>query len=408
MASRSRRLMFAGLTVAGLSIAGCQHPTPPPTSEAAFHPIAPQPVGHRPAPNTPVPDHSATASTEPTDSRYDSATLLAARTQSYANTVSPRSTTGASSDSAIASPSVNVNWVDPGELHLGTQTDAKPNPPANAAQPNVQIASVDSVVPPRAVPARHRDDTEPKQVPETQDFPPQANGVGAGVGSDVLGTKLASQARDYPKDMAAQLDNQLFEFLQDQPVPELPALANLPTEDREVLSAVLDSLTNFRNGLRSDPNMLESKKIQPLLDLADRLRAEADLTIPTLTLCKKVEGFGVYDPMPTSFAAGADHWAIMYAEVANFTSTLDENKMWDTHLSEQAVIYTETGLKVWGDTSTPIADQSRNRRHDFFIIKKIKLPANLTIGRYLLKVSIVDQQANRVAESTLPIDLVAQ
>jgi hypothetical protein len=38
----------------------------------------------------------------------------------------------------------------------------------------------------------------------------------------------------------------------------------------------------------------------------------------------------------------------------------------------------------------------------------IKLPASLTIGRYLLKVTIIDQQANRVAEASVPLVVNAQ
>ena len=36
------------------------------------------------------------------------------------------------------------------------------------------------------------------------------------------------------------------------------------------------------------------------------------------------------------------------------------------------------------------------------------LPKTLSLGRYLLKVSITDVQANRIAETTLPIEVVAQ
>ena len=54
-----------------------------------------------------------------------------------------------------------------------------------------------------------------------------------------------------------------------------------------------------------------------------------------------------------------------------------------------------------------MTDVSRNRRHDFFVVEMIHLPSNLTIGRYLLKVSVVDQNVNRIAEATLPIKIVA-
>jgi hypothetical protein len=38
----------------------------------------------------------------------------------------------------------------------------------------------------------------------------------------------------------------------------------------------------------------------------------------------------------------------------------------------------------------------------------IRLPANLSIGRYILKVSVVDQQVKRVAENTVAIQVVAE
>ena len=38
-------------------------------------------------------------------------------------------------------------------------------------------------------------------------------------------------------------------FLRDQSVPDLASLTSLPTEDRELVSAVMDGLSNFRNTL---------------------------------------------------------------------------------------------------------------------------------------------------------------
>jgi hypothetical protein len=38
----------------------------------------------------------------------------------------------------------------------------------------------------------------------------------------------------------------------------------------------------------------------------------------------------------------------------------------------------------------------------------IHLPASLTIGRYLLKVSVEDLQVNRIAENTVGIQIAAQ
>ena len=66
------------------------------------------------------------------------------------------------------------------------------------------------------------------------------------------------------------------------------------------------------------------------------------------------------------------------------------------------------GLPVWSDKKKNYIDISHTRRHDFFTAKIIQLPANLTIGRYLLKVSVEDQQVKRIAENTIPIEIVAE
>jgi hypothetical protein len=226
-----------------------------------------------------------------------------------------------------------------------------------------------------------------------------------------LESRFSKHIQDYPRDTWAHLDFQLLHFLRDEQVPQLDSLTALPLEDRELIAAVMDGLTNFRNGLRSDNNMLLSRKVKPLIELADRLRSQAELSIPTLALCTKVEGFGVYEPIdPVRFLAGREHQAIIYCEIENFASAPvgADNKVWETKLTQEAVLYTESGMQVWIDKAGNISDRSRNRRHDFFIVKKITLPATLTIGRYLLKVTVQDQQAKRVAEQTMPVEIVAQ
>jgi hypothetical protein len=233
-----------------------------------------------------------------------------------------------------------------------------------------------------------------------RDTSPNGGDVEAGV---------AKNLKDNGRELWAQLDYQLLQFLKDKPTPQLDVMAKLSNEDRELIASVMDALTNFRNALRADNNMLMSRKVRPILDLADRVRAQADLVIPTLALCTKVDGFGIYEPIePARFTAMKPHEIIVYCEVENFASQQNEKKMWETKLSQEVVLYTETGLPVWQDKTESIPDLARNRRHDFFVVKKTKFPPNITLGRYLLKVTIVDQQASRVAEATVPVQFVAQ
>jgi hypothetical protein len=155
--------------------------------------------------------------------------------------------------------------------------------------------------------------------------------------------------------------------------------------------------------------MLLSKKVKPLLEMADRLRSQADLSVPTIALCDRVRRFADYDPIdPLRFAQGKAHPVVLYCEVENFSSQLDEHQFWRTRLTQEAVLYSEHGMQVWADKSQEINDAARRRRHDFFVVTRMTIPANLQVGRYLLKVTIVDQQANRLAEATVPIVIAVQ
>jgi hypothetical protein len=155
--------------------------------------------------------------------------------------------------------------------------------------------------------------------------------------------------------------------------------------------------------------MLLSQKIRPLTEMSDRLASQAELAVPVVALCKRVDGFGNYQPIdPPRFPAGRENPVIVYCEITNFESRLNDKRLWQTELTQQVNLYTEAGMLVWPDKSRPVKDECRNRRHDFFLYNVVKLPANLTIGRYLLKVSIEDRTAHRVAESTVPVEIVGQ
>jgi hypothetical protein len=226
---------------------------------------------------------------------------------------------------------------------------------------------------------------------------------------ETIESRVTKRMKEYPRDVSANLDYQLMLFLRDEPVPQLSSLTTLPTEDRELVSAVMDGLANFRSTLRSDNNMLYSRKIRPLADLTDRLKQQAELSIPMLVLCTKVDGFGRYDPIePARFPAQREAQAIIYCELENFASQQNAGKMYQTDVTQEAVLYTEDGMQVWADKTQTIQDLSRHRRHDFFLRTLVKFPGTLTVGRYMLKVSIVDRQANRVAEASLPIQITSQ
>jgi hypothetical protein len=338
--------------------------------------------------------------------------VLARKTESYSKSVE-EALAKKNGVPQLSEQESAVQWIKPGE---NPKSSAAKNPPADDSKPMVKPAigvktkpslSADQVPTEIATSTSRTEANIPAAAPP----PHEIDQTTGGNSLDPFEAKLSKRVKDYPRDISAQLEYQLWLFLRDQSVPQLATLSSLPSEDRELIAALMDALTNFRNQVRADNNMLLSKKIHPLIDLADRLRTQADLAIPKALLCSKVMGFGQYDAIEARFTAnGKEPEAILYCEVENFSSQLNAEQ-WSSELKLESVLYSEGSpqvLQVWADKSETVKDSSRNRRHDFFLRKRITLPKTLSLGRYLLKVSITDVQANRIAETTLPIEVVAQ
>lgn len=223
---------------------------------------------------------------------------------------------------------------------------------------------------------------------------------------DELEGALARQVKSNPRDVIAHLDYQLLQFLRGQAVPQMSAIGTLSAEDREVVAAVMDALTNFRTNVKSGDAGTAGRRVRPLVELSERLRA-ANLNVPTATLCTRVDGFGIYEPTDGRFAAGRESRVILYCEIENFASQLNAKNQWETRLTLETTLYDARGARVAVEERRPIVDLSRNRRRDFFARGFIRIPA-LAAGQYSLTVTVTDVQANRIAEARVPVEVVGQ
>jgi hypothetical protein len=404
-----RRSLSAGLFVLTVIAFGCSH------HDVAVNPD--QPHRLQTAVNAPGnPARTGTAAVPATvvpPPQPDDAALLARKTAEYARNVQPE--LDKQPADGEKHPSI-VKWIEPAAPSTpgiaGTgERQAPANQPASLAA--AQLQQDDSV--PMILPESADQIPQHPSSPATQPTPVVAaspmNDIGAaGISTDAYELKLQRLVDDYPRDLNNALDYQLLRFVRDEPTPEMSTVSQLSGEDRNILLAVLDGLNNFRNASRSDANQMLSRKIQPLLDMSDRLRGQAELSIPTVALCTQVRGYGVYTPLKsTRFFSDRDNPTIVYNEVGNFTSVRGSDSIWRTRLRQEMVLYTDTGLAVWPEKPNPetFVDQSRNRRHDFFISRRITLPSSLAIGSYVLKVTLTDLECNCVAEASTPLEIVA-
>lgn len=148
---------------------------------------------------------------------------------------------------------------------------------------------------------------------------------------------------------------------------------------------------------------------QAILEQLDSLMDNVPLHIRKVEIARSVSSYGVYEPMEThTFLAGRPQPMIVYVELEHYKSLKGDNGKFAVKLAQELVLYNEAdGLAVWREPRVQIADESLNRRRDFFVVQRIELPARLSVGKYLLKVTMSDLQGGSIDETSVPIQVVA-
>ncbi len=272
--------------------------------------------------------------------------------------------------------------------NAGSRTVVAQSTPASAAPSETEAAELTTDTSPPPPPSPESPVAEPARFATTQ---------------ATTAPVTAVDAVRPPVTAAEHFDAQLAALSRNEIPAEPPA--NIAEDDRKLLRSVVDSLMSFRMTLRS-ANTLRQTKVAPLIDLSEKVRSEIPLSLPTLALCRSVERFGVYDPIePARFTAGRETPVVVYCEVDHFRSNPAEQGGWETKLTYEAVLYSdaESAVAVINKKPTQIVDRCRNRRRDFFLADRMTIPANLPVGKYVLKVTVIDQLANLVAEKSAPV-----
>lgn len=173
------------------------------------------------------------------------------------------------------------------------------------------------------------------------------------------------------------------------------------TQSRQLLAQLAHRAGNLDRPLDADAAAFEALQVF----------GQQPLRISKAALCTRVKGFGVYDEMPdATLIAGRPNPMVLYLELQNFRSIPNDAspRSFTVRLTQEVTLYNHSdGLAVWRETPVKIIDESRNQRRDFFVVQLVKLPANLSVGKYLLKTSVTDEQGGSVDELSLPIEIVS-
>ncbi len=149
-----------------------------------------------------------------------------------------------------------------------------------------------------------------------------------------------------------------------------------------------------------DPGTLTPEMVESVRDWSQWIDSKAELQVPRVALCSKIECFGRYEALPADyFKAGLSLPACLYVEVKNFASEQDENSLFVTKITHRLELLTPEGQTVWSDNRDwEVVDRCVNRRMDFFFNRLWYLPEGLGAGEYVLKVTVEDKLKSQVDE----------
>ena len=408
MSRRIETALATAISITLLSLPGCQQQ---PQS------ISQPPI---PAPRARVSETPGNTSTQPVAGLNDPATLEARIRQlvgelETAQRNTPESPRISTPPTIPAEPptSITVSSPTPTPSPTPSLETAAPPPTLSPSEPPAILAALrDTPTPTPTIPTPTLTTTTPEtplaanQSIAITPSPPSPTPLTTSPqppSASPLDSSVAARLAKDPRDASAHLDSAILAYLREQPSPDPAGIADLPQEDREVVSAVIDSLVNFRAVTRSSPNAMYASRVRPFAELSDRLRLRSELSVPSVVMASKVDSFGVYEPMPQVLSPRAETVTIIYTEVANFTSRLTDKRLWETRLAGEMGLYDQAGKLVWQFRPPNTLDLCRNRRTDFCVSYVVRIPPQPP-GRYILKVGITDLNVQRVAEGILPLE----
>jgi len=218
---------------------------------------------------------------------------------------------------------------------------------------------------------------------------------------------LLRQIRDSgDPDLVKAVNAAALSLLAADRTPPADLLKPLGSQQRRLVQQYQRMLIAVADQIAAGGNKIDTSAIVKQLE---SLMGDKALLIRRVELCRRVDGYGVYDPFPSNkFVIRRDRRMIVYVELDNFKTVCTDNGRHEVRLAQEMALYNDAdGLEVWRLRQETIRDTSRNQRNDFYTVKMIQMPQWLGVGKYRLKVRLTDLNGSTEAETVVEIQFVA-
>ena len=269
-----------------------------------------------------------------------------------------------------------------------------PSSTAAASQPGVQVSAVEAR-------KSTQDDKEPVRTFELSSS--SASGQarvstppGAGLKSGTEPPRTSSPASN-SAGRSSTVDVATVPPVRAQVMDWLASEAAKPANQALFQRAVNTIADAVKNSARDDSSRSADIR-SAVLALEDRV----PLSVSDLRLCRKVSGFGSYEPLPAA-ALKAGQPFYIYCELTGLRYQARDACYVSRLSSRVELISSRDGTKAWEQSLGEFEDQCRSRRRDNYVNYVITLPQTLPVGDYRLRLIQTDLVANRSASSELSL-----
>lgn len=185
-------------------------------------------------------------------------------------------------------------------------------------------------------------------------------------------------------------------LLEKRPQEALARLELYDKSNQELLLFLLPLIVRLSecNLERANPQDV-AVVVEELNGLAAPMRSRAALAVEAMCFCKRIETFGVYEPLPSDYRFRPRDLVQIYVELKNFTSRKRKNDAGETRhvidLASSVEICDYAGKRVYATAfERPRPDESRAPRQDYFDSYRFCVP-DIAPGAYTLWIEVEDR-----------------
>ena len=193
----------------------------------------------------------------------------------------------------------------------------------------------------------------------------------------------------------------LLYMMADRQEQALTAIPDLPANQQEYWQQMIWAMSNSLDTAQfPDAASRAAQTIPPLSTALRQMREDASLSIKNIAFCRKISYFGNYERFQRNeFTPGQE--VLLYSEVENFVSMPTADGEYRTSLKSLIEIVDPKGKVVWTKAFAATEDFCRNPRRDYFHNYQFRIPEDVSMGTYTLKLSITDELSQKKVTSTL-------